>query len=316
MDKVKCSKCNTENDPGNQFCQTCGAPLVIASEKTVVAKRSAPETAATNMMPPPAPVPPAPVPPAAVMPPAGAPMPPPQSPYMQGQMPPPPAYGQPQGYGYPPAPMYMGTPIKKLGLHLDGWSDVVEDGADLAEKVKQAFVEKITKENIPGLRITEVQLTGDEMPARPYTLVTNAPGVAVPVRVAPYGKNLVVSWDLYTRRSANWLTIGLLGGIVLLFAVLDKVVIAYAFDNFFVAMFSFFGTLLSWLLLPTLVLLLLGKIIKDDWVGLFVKDIDSFAADDADSLTTIIDNDLVEAIEDCLEPPEPEPAPAPKKAKK
>lgn len=310
MEKLKCSKCNTENEPGNQFCQTCGAPLTVTSEKTVAVKRSAPETAATNMVqtpPPPAP-----------MPPAGVPMPPPPGPYMQGQMPLQPAYGQPPAYGYPPVPMYAGTPIKQLGLHVDGWSDIVEDGAELADKVKQAFIDKVIKENVPGLRITDVLLSANDMQPRPYTLLTNASGVAVPVRVAPYGKNLVVSWDLYTKRSANWLTIGLLGGIVLLLAILDKIIVMYAFDNFFIGLFSFIGTFLSWLLLPTLVLLLLGKIIKDDWAGLFVKNIDAFAADDADSLTTIVDNDLVDAIEDCLEPPAPEPtpAPAPKKAKK
>lgn len=243
---------------------------------------------------------------------------PPPNPYMQGQVPPQPMYGQPPAYGYPPAPMFIGTPINQLGMHVDGWSDIVEDGADLADKVKQAFIEKISKENIPGLRITDVLLSANEMQPRPYTLVTNVPGVAVTVRAVPYGKNLAISWDLYTKRSANWLTIGLLGGIVFLLAVLDMIFIAIVGADFFSALFSFISTFLGWLLLPTLVLLLLGKIIKDDWVGLFVKNIDSFAADDADSLTTIVDNDLIEAIEDCLEPPEPEPAPAPapKKAKK
>jgi|GEM_PF-3380189 len=310
MEKVKCSKCNTENEPGYQFCQTCGAPLTFVSDKTVAAKRSTPETAATNMVQPP--------PPPAPMPPAGAPTPPPPGSYMQGQMPPQPAYGQPPAYGYPPTPMYAGTPIKQLGLHVDGWSDIVEDGADLADKVKQSFIDKIIKENVPGLRITDVLLSANDMQPRPYILLTNASGVVVPVRVAPYGKNLVVSWDLYTKRSANWLTIGLLGGIVLLLAILDKIIVMYAFDNFFIGLFSFIGTFLSWLLLPTLVLLLLGKIFKDDWAGLFVKNINAFAADDADSLTTIVDNDLVDAIEDCLEPPvpEPTPAPAPKKPKK
>lgn len=297
MAKTICPNCKTENDPKNVFCQSCGASLVAAP-----------------VMPPPSPA--ATPPPAMTLPPAAprvAAMPPPP---VQA-VPPAPNYGQPPAYGYPPAPMYyMGTPIKQLGTHTDGWNDVIEGGAELAEKVKAAFVEKMNAEKIPGVRITESNLSNDKMENRQYQLVSGLQGMTIAVRIAAMGKNLAVSWDLFTKREANWLTLGLLGGIVFVLAVLDTVAYSISFYNdIFYAIFNFIGTFISWLLVPTLVLLLLGKIIKDEWIGLFVNDPNPFAVDDAIGLTTVVDNALAAAVEQAATAPAPKPAPAPAKPK-
>jgi hypothetical protein len=212
--------------------------------------------------------------------------------------------------------MYMGTPIKELGMHVDGWSDVIEDGAELAPKVKKSFNEIMNNHKIPGLRITEVSLTNGEMENRPYLLMTSAPGATIAVRIAPFGKNLVVSWDMYTKRQPNWLTIGLLGGIVFALSLTNVLTTGYYYGEFFAGLFGFISTFLTWLVWPSIILLLLGKVFKDDWLGLFVKDLNPFAADDVDSLSTIIDNALTDAVEDSYEEPEPEPAPEKNKAKK
>jgi hypothetical protein len=197
----------------------------------------------------------------------------------------------------------MGTPIQKLGLHADGWSDIVENKADLAEKVKQVFVEKINGEKIPGVRVTDATLSNNEMESRPYQLVHNSRGATVAVRIAPYGKNLFVGWDLYTHRAVNWLTIGLLVGVVFLLAFLDILFADYYDYNFLMGVFGFIGTFLSWMLVPGLALLLLGKIFKDDWLAFFVKGLNEFAADDAVALSTVVDNALSLAIEESDAPP-------------
>lgn len=212
--------------------------------------------------------------------------------------------------------MYMGTPIKDLGLHVDGWSDVIEDGADLAPKVKKSFNEIMTDYKIPGLRITEVSLTNGEMENRPYLLMSSAPGATIAVRIAPFGKNLIVSWDMYTKRQPNWLTLGLLGGIVFVLTLTNILTTGYYYGDFFAGLFGFISTFLTWMVWPSLILLLLGKVFKDDWLGLFVKDLNPFAADDVDSLSTLIDNALTDAVEASYEEPEPEPAPEKAKAKK
>jgi hypothetical protein len=203
----------------------------------------------------------------------------------------------------------MGTPIKDLGVRADGWSDIIEDGAELADKVKKAFAEEMVSEKLPGVRVTDVQLSTGEMETRPYQLVNDSRGITIAVRVAPFGKNLFVGWDLYTRRSINWLTIGLIGGIVFLLAGLDVFTTSYYYSEVLNGIFGVIGTFINWLLVPSLFFLLLGKIVKDDWLAFYVKDLNEFAADDAVALSTIVDNALSHAVEACT-------APEPAKTKK
>lgn len=303
MDKIICPKCKAENDARNLFCESCGTQLAKppAAEKTVAASRAKPVAA----VPPPAPVQPMAAPPAAPVMQA-----PPPAPVARPT--PPPAQGYPQQpYGYYPGQMYGGTPIKQLGVRSDGWSDVIEDAAGIADKVKGAFVEEMGAQKIQGLRVTNVSLSNGAMETRAYQLVNDARGTTIVVSVTPYGKNLFVGWDLYVHRSINWLTVGLLGGIALVIAVLDTWAINYYYSGFFASVFGFLGTFLNLLLVPSLAILLFGKIVKDDWTAAFVKSLDEFGTDDAVALSTVVENALTRAIEKGKETP-----PAKPKAKK
>lgn len=269
MATIVCASCGTVNDAKNLFCQACGKSLnaaaPAASDKTVVASRKAVET-------PPAPV-------------AAPVAPPPPTPAAPVMPPPPPAY-------VPPAP--MGTPISSLGLRSDGWSDVLEDAAALEETVKEAFVKEVKAAGLPGLAVGESLLTNGKS-TRKYLVLYNGNGANVVVRFAAYGKDLLTSWDLYTKRKFNWLTIGLLGGIVFLLTLIYQVLGHWGL--FYNGLFAFLQVFLSLLLVPTLALMLVGKLIKDDWLGLFVDDLDEFAADDAIALTSLVDSALSRAVE-------------------
>jgi hypothetical protein len=269
MATIVCASCGTVNDAKNLFCQACGKSLnaaaPAASDKTVVASRKAVET-------PPAPV-------------AAPVAPPPPTPAAPVMPPPPPAY-------VPPAP--MGTPISSLGLRSDGWSDVLEDAAGLEETVKEAFVKEVKAAGLPALAVGESLLTNGKA-TRKYLVLYNGNGANVVVRFAAYGKDLLTSWDLYTKRKFNWLTIGLLGGIVFLLTLIYQVLGHWGL--FYNGLFAFLQVFLSLLLVPTLALMLVGKLIKDDWLGLFVDDLDEFAADDAIALTSLVDSALSRAVE-------------------
>jgi uncharacterized membrane protein len=195
--------------------------------------------------------------------------------------------------------MHLGTPLKQLGVRSDGWSDIIENDAELVDRVKQAFLDEINAQGLPGVRVTDVNLTSDSMETRPYQMVSDNRGTTIAVRIAPFGKNLFVGWDLYTRREINWLTVGLLAGIVLVLAVLDVILTSLNYGplGFFHNFFTTLGAFISWLLVPGLVILLLGKILKDDWLAFYVKNMDEFAVDDAVSLSTIVDNLLTRAVE-------------------
>lgn len=269
MATIVCASCGTVNDAKNLFCQACGKSLnaaaPAASDKTVVASRKTVET-------PPAPF-------------AVPVAPPPAIPAAPVVPPPPPAY-------VPPAP--MGTPISSLGLRSDGWSDVLEDAAGLEETVKEDFVKEIKAAGLPGLAVGESLLTNGKS-TRKYLVLYNGNGANVVVRFAAYGKDLLTSWDLYTKRKFNWLTIGLLGGIVFLLTLIYQVLGHWGL--FYNGLFAFLQVFLSLLLVPTLALMLVGKLIKDDWLGLFVDDLDEFAADDAIALTSLVDSALSRAVE-------------------
>lgn len=272
MATIVCSSCGTVNDAANLFCQACGKSLraaaPAASDQTVVASR-------THV---------APTPPQSV-----APVAPPPAPSVVAAVPPPP----------PPAPAYvpvapLGTPINSLGLRSDGWSDVLEDAAGLEESVKTAFVNEIKAAELPGLVVGESTLTNGKT-SRKYLVVYNGSGANVVVRFAPYGRNLLASWDLYTKRKFNWLTIGILGGVVFLLVLIYQILGHWGL--FYNGLFAFLQVFFSLILVPTLGVMLAGKLIKDDWLGLFVDDLDEFAADDAIALTSLVDSALSKAVE-------------------
>ena len=56
--------------------------------------------------------------------------------------------------------MVQATPISKLGVYTDGWSDVIEGGAPLADKVKREFVNNLKAAEIPGLHVMSLAEDG------------------------------------------------------------------------------------------------------------------------------------------------------------
>lgn len=283
MDMVKCPNCGTMNESSNQLCQSCGRTLANAvpfqSENTVMANR----TKVVSEPPPP---------------PIVSIQAPPPTPYVAAQVPPPPpvfpAAAQPPTYT-PPA-QFGGTSIDKLGIRSDGWSDVVEESAGLESEVKEAFLDELKSVNLENVKTAESFLSnGKEV--RKYQIIYNGNGTTVAVRIAPFGRDLVVSWDLYTRRTINWLTIGILGGIIFLFALLNGFTFEIFSGGFFRGLFNLLRYCIDLLFVPTLVVMLLGKLIKDEWLGFFLNDLDAFAADDAVALSTVVDNMLSRAVE-------------------
>ena len=278
MATIICPNCKTENPGTNQFCQSCGSSLKSSipavNDKTVMSKRVKEPAAQT------------PPPPAASMPPPVIVVPPPPS---QGASVPPPVYAA--------APVYMGTPMRNLGIRSDGWSDVIAEAADLTDDVKKAFLDEIDAAKLEGVRIAESDLRSGAGDIRKYQVLYNGRGATIVVRVAPFGCSLVVGWDLYTRRTINWLTIGLLAGIVFVCALLQNIIGRVFYMDFFGGFFSFLGVFINWLLVPGLALMLLGKLVKDDWLGYYATDLDEFEADDAVAFSTVVDNALTTAVE-------------------
>lgn len=291
MESLVCPNCGNLNPGENQFCQSCGKPLKPAiptsADKTMLSDRS---QKASDQVPLPPPASEGTPPPLTL----GTPVPPPTS---EGT-PPPMSFSPIVPPPPPPAPqhLYTGTPIRNLGIRVDGWSDVVEDAALSVDNVKLAFLDEMNSTRIDGLHMAESDLSSGGGEVRKYQLIYNGKGASVAVRIAPFGKNLVASWDLYTHRRINWLTIGILLGVVFICALISDLIIGIFGIGFFRGFFTFIETMMNWLLVPGLALLLLGKMIKDDWLAYFINDLDEFAAEDAVALSTVVDNALSNAV--------------------
>lgn len=191
-------------------------------------------------------------------------------------------------------------PLDSLGVHRDGWSDVYEDAAPLAEKVRNEFLNLMKANDIEGLRVLETNLVSERKEARKCLLIDQGKGTALSVSVTPFGKGLAVSRDLYIKRSINWLVVGILAGTVVLLALIEALVDGAFSSSFLRGLFSLITTILAWALTPALAVMLAGKLLRDDWLTFFVRSPDEFAIQDAESLTTIVDDALTQAVERTL----------------
>jgi hypothetical protein len=282
MTNLVCSNCKAENPPDNLFCQSCGTSLQGVKpdngEKTVMAPRGEAVLPPTQAEPKPEAVPP--------------------SPAMQTATPPPVSAAVP-----PPPPILppvlptqsFGTPIHKLGVRMDNWSELIEGEAAAAPEVTRLFVEEIGKAKLEGVKIAAVDLTSGASGARKYQVVENGKGATVAVRFAPVGNDLLLTWDLFTRRTTNWLLIGIVGGVAFLLALIWVIVNRGA--GFFYGLVSLVNTFLGLILVPGFGLLLLGKLKKDDIWGYYVNDLDDFAMDDANALGILVDDAATRAVE-------------------
>lgn len=198
-----------------------------------------------------------------------------------------------------------GTPVSKLGVWVDGWSDVIEGAAGYADEVKAEFIQEMQDAGVVGLRSAESLMSSGTSLPQARQIIQSSSGASVVVNIAPYGKGLRVGWDLYTRRSPNWVTIGVLGGVILFFALLTSIH-SFQYDSALGGLISFFSVITGWPLVPIIGLMIAGKICKEDIWAFFVKDPDDFALEDAESLGMVVDSALSNAILDALEEDEVE----------
>ncbi len=272
MANIICPTCKTENPPESLICKSCGTSLkglkALTGEETIRTPQKSslpPSTAQAAAVPPP---------------------------IVQTATPPPPPPPPPIPVYQPPA---FGTPIKKLGVRIDSWSEVIDDQAGAADSIAAAFLKEMEDAKIDGVHTATSDLTSRNSGVRKYQVVTNGKGATAVVRFSPLGKDLYFNWDLFVKRTINWLTIGITGGVVFLLALIMAIYAGRS--GFFYGLFTFFSNFLNLLLVPGLALLLVGKIFMDDIWGFYLKSPDDFAMDDANALGIQVDNAATRAIE-------------------
>ncbi len=263
-----CPNCHSVNPLKNAFCQVCGNKLVAATppQPPMVTVRSAstslppvpPSTPQTTMPPvPPAP-PVAPYPPIAVL---------------------------------PPVPT-----LDSLGIKVDEFSDIMCDDAPRSEELTEVFVKALTDRNIPGLKITEGDFT-TEGKRRHYHIITGPAKTTFLASIFPYGRDLILGWEMYIKRTLKWVPLAILGGTAVILALISFLTSGFFFSTFWTFLFIF-------LLFAGLAGLLLGKVLKDDWMDLFVEDIDEISWAEASALQLVVHEALLETMETIeIDPP-------------
>ena len=253
-----CPNCHSVNPISNTFCQVCGT--YIAS---TLPPGNITSGAAVNLPPVPPSAPLAPIPPV---------------------LPTPPATPFPPVAMQPPAPS-----IDVLGIKVDEFSDVMCNDAPRAEELTEVFVNALTDRNIPNLKITEGDFT-TEGKRRHYHIVSGPAKTTFLASIFPYGTDLILGWEMYIKRSLKWLPLSILGGSAVVLALISFLTSGFFFSTFwtFLFIFLFFAGLAG---------LLIGKVLKDDWMYLFVEDIDEIAWVEASALQLVVHEALLETME-------------------
>lgn len=271
---ITCPKCHTVNSEKNIFCISCGQKLQELSAYTPpsAAPMPPPPLAKGQAVPPPPPPPPV----------QGVPVPPPAAqPVYQAPPPPPP----------PPAPK-----PSKLGVAIEGASDVLEGEAGKAEKLVAAFQKRIEKLGLPGVAVEQTNLTRSD--TRMYHVLRHASGSAVAVNIQPFGKDLYVGWDLYVPRKLNMIPCIIMAAVLLGLPFIYWLINLFSGGNFFFASMQALFNVASLILPIGIVALLYGKLMHDNPWALFFVELDDHQAADTAAFTLVVQRELFGAMDD------------------
>ena len=274
---IICTNCKTENPAGNLFCQSCGTRLASSNVPPVAGYTQPPQYTQPAQY--------------------GQPYPP------QGAYPPPAGY--PPQYGTP-QPNYFAPPaITRLGVRVDGYTDVAGGAAEKAIDVEEVFINNLKEHAIPGVAIHKAEFSVGGMTGkrRIFQLVQHANGSTVAVNFNILGKDLVVSWDLFVKRTPNWLFLGIMAAIILLLPIpmaifrIPGLSTILPSSSFFLFGLYMLGLILLLMVVP-FVFQLIGKLLHGSSWHFFVHQPDAFAVDDTLALSAIVHTTLLKSLKD------------------
>lgn len=183
--------------------------------------------------------------------------------------------------------------IDRLGNRIDGWAELVDDKADQVEAMYQFLRQRLAERDMPLVSHDDKMLTPGGLAGekRHYHLVTHQVGASVAVRVAEFGSDLYVAWDLFVRLVWNWGTFATIAGVAGL--------IGYAWE-----MQSSYSLFESWLV-KTIALIvtitpmvgLAGLALKGNFWAPFREQYNHFSADDVTAMTLAVHDSLLEGLD-------------------
>ena len=260
-----CSNCGAANSATSKFCLRCGTALAashpIVDSSWTEPSPIPPQWTATNMLP-------------------------------QPEM--------PSG----------AIPIADLGTRLDGWADILLGAGAQAQMVAESFEQQLLAQNMPVVKIVPETLTpgGWSGKRRSYYLVQIEPGASMAVYINRFGENLYLAWDMYVRPIIRWPILVI--ALCLIFA-LPALACFVGYNGDFLTRLAYAGVGGSTALLIITLLCspaagvgllfgagLIGLIQRGNATAFFIKEIDTFTADDITAMMMSVHKTLLAALDE------------------
>jgi hypothetical protein len=185
--------------------------------------------------------------------------------------------------------------INVLGIKVDEFSDIMCDDAPKAATLTRVFIKAIKDRNIPQLHISEGDFT-TEGRRHHYQIITGPAKTTFLASIFPYGKDLILGWEMYIKRSLKWIPLVIMAGVVIILPLLSALFSSLSYGGPIIFS-SYWTNFFQFLFYTLLAGLLIGKVFKDDWLYLFVEDIDEISWSEAMALQLVVHESMLETME-------------------
>jgi hypothetical protein len=192
-----------------------------------------------------------------------------------------------------PAPPKDGINLKKLGMYLDGWGDLVEGMGTKATQVRYEVLEQLRSRNMPDVSLSRktgyANVTSKDK--RAYLISKTDPGVTTTIYVAEHGKDLYVSWRTYLDRVWNQVVLWVILGAALLFGA------AQANDRYFGGFAIFMATFVGALIVEAGLVALAGFLFRRDPLAFFFVEVTVLDAEDISAMSLSVHKSILRALD-------------------
>jgi hypothetical protein len=193
--------------------------------------------------------------------------------------------------------------VNKLGVFLDGWSDIVEGMGDKANQVRQNILSLLQGREMPDIaldnKVGYVSLISKDR--RDYIVSETFPGARTTIYIAQHGNDLYASWRTWIEPKINW---NLWKWILIGAAVLGFLTGGIQQSNSFYgpsqtnfSLIGWIGAMIGYLVLTAIVLAVVGRVIKGNFLAYFFIEPNVFDAEDITAMSLSVHKSVLRALD-------------------
>jgi hypothetical protein len=192
-----------------------------------------------------------------------------------------------------PAPLPKSINLKKLGLFLDGWSELVEGMGTKAEQVRDAVLKDLEGRNMPNIKMSKktgyVSLVSSDK--RAYVITQTQPGATTTIYITEHGQDLYVSWRTYLKPVLNFLTLTLIGVAALIFGGV------VGDNNLFGGFGLFLFTFIIMLFISAVLVAMAGFFFRSNPLAYFYDEVTVLDAEDITAMSLSVHKSILRSLD-------------------